>query len=548
MQNRVSVRLALIAALTAGALAGCGSDSDSAADGAPMFRAIDGAGNNPLDAEMGQAERALARQAPAAFGDGLAAPAGSDRPNPRVISNVVCAQSESRPNASGASAFLWQWGQFLDHDLSLSREQQAAEALPIAVPAGDPDFDPSATGAEAIAFHRSEYDPATGETVPRQQMNALTAFIDASNVYGSHRSRALALRAFDGSGRLRTSSGGFLPRNDQGLPNAPSADEEEMFLAGDVRANEQVALTAMHTLFVREHNRLAHTLSAAHPHWNGDRIYQQARAMVGAKMQHITYQAFLPLLLGPDALSPYRGYNPLTDVRLMNAFTSAAFRLGHSLLNSQLLRLDADGRPIEAGHLPLRDAYFVPQRLVDEGGLAPLLRGLAAQPAEAVDPLVVDAVRNFLFGSPQAGPMDLAALNIQRGRDHGIPSYNALRRSLGLVAKEDIDAISTDPEIRQRLHAAYDNVEHVDAWIGGLAEDPVPGAMVGELFFVILKRQFERLRDGDRFWYRNLEQTMFSADERAEIESSTLARLIRRNTAVGEELPDNVFVVPTAAR
>jgi hypothetical protein len=502
------------------------------------FRNIDGSGNNRKHPEWGSAEVPLIRIVPSDFIDDMGEPPGWDRPDSRTISNLVCDEPALIPNPKLATAFLWQWGQFIDHDITLT-DQVATAPMPIPVPIGDPFFDPLWTGIAEIEFFRTLWDPATGSVPgkPRQHPNLLTAFIDGSQVYGSDPVRAAALRTNDGTGRLKTGPGGLLPFNLDGLPNFPDP-RPDMFLAGDIRANEQLGLTSMHTLFVREHNRLADRIGADHPGWSGDRVYEEARALVGAEIQIITYNEFLPALLGPDALVPYRGYDRSVNPGIANLFATAAYRFGHSLLNTTLLRLDRHGNEIAAGHLELKDAFFVPQRLIDEGGIEPILRGLAAQPSMRVDPFVTGAVRNFLFGPPGAGGFDLAALNLQRGRDHGLPDYNSARIALGLAARSSFDAISSDPEIRQRLQDAYDDVWSIDAWIGGLAEDPVPGALVGELIMTVVADQFERLRDGDRFWY----ERVFHGPELRRLERTTLGRVIRRNTTIGDELPRDVIL------
>ena len=168
------------------------------------------------------------------------------------------------------------------------------------------------------------------------------------------------------------------------------------------------------------------------------------------------------------------------------------------MLSPQLLRLKKDGRPIKEGNLALRKAFFSPWRLTQEGGIDPLLHGLATQRAQAIDPFIIDDVRNFLFGPPGAGGFDLASLNLQRGRDHGLPSYNEVRIAYGLPPAVTFGDTSSHSVIQERLQAVYGTVEYVDVWIGGLAEDHRRGGMVGELFFRILVDQFERLRDGDR--------------------------------------------------
>ena len=505
-------------------------------------RPIDGVDPASARLRWGAAGIPLVRWVRSRYDDGWSMPAQRLRPNPRTVSQIVNREDRPIPNPLGASSFLWLWGQFLDHDIDLT--ETGDEPFDIPVPAGDPFFDPSGSGIVRIPFFRSIYDASTGRplTSPRQQLNLITAYIDASNVYGSDERRAQALRTLDGTGRLRTSPGHLLPFNLDGLPNANS-DSPELFLSGDVRANEQIGLTAMHVLFLREHNRLADRLRAVNPGWTGERIYQCARMLVGAEMQAITYREFLPLLLGLDAVGPYEGYRKETDPSIANIFSTAAYRIGHSMLNAQLLRLQADGSPVPEGPLPLDGAFFRPDLLQTQGALEALLRGFAAQQARAVDPFVTDAVRNFLFGQPGADGFDLAALNIQRGRDHGLPDYNSVRESLGLASKTSFASISSDPEIQNRLEEAYGSIGAIDPWVGGLAEDRLHGTLVGELVFTVLKRQFVNLRDGDPYWYENvLDPAM-----RAYVESLTLSAIVRLNTDIGGELPADVFRAPAGA-
>lgn len=503
-------------------------------------RSIDGSGNNPFDPDLGSTESQLRRVASSDYGDGVSTLAGVGRPSARWVSNTVHAQAGSIPNAARATDYLWQWGQFLDHDIDLTPAHDPAEEAPILMPPGDPFFDPFATGSETMALLRSIYDPATGTGPgnPRQQLNLISAWIDASNVYGSDATRASALRTNDGTGRLATSAGDLLPFNTAGLANAGGPDPS-LFLAGDVRANEQNALTAMHTLFMREHNRVVGQLAASR--LSGDQKYEAGRKWVGALIQSITFNEYLPALLGPYAPSSRSHYDVRIDARIANEFSTAAFRMGHSQLNSTLLRLDANGDEIASGHLALADAFFNPAEITAEG-IEPLLRGLASQRAQAIDVHVVDGVRNFLFGPPGAGGLDLASLNIQRGRDHGLPSYNDARVDFGLAPAANYADISSDADVQARLEVAYGagNVDLVDLWTGGLAEDPLPGAHTGELITAVLVEQFEALRDGDRHWYRRDLHPLV----RSWVEATTLADVIRNNTPIGFELQDDVFHMP----
>ncbi len=502
------------------------------------IQSFDGTGNNLFDENLGAAETQLLRLVNADYGDGVSTLAGESRMGARQISNIVSAQETDIPNSDGATDFLWLWGQFVDHDLDLTDGTNPPELAPIAVPAGDASFDPQGEGNHSIPLNRSIYDTSTGTGIdnPRQQLNEISAWIDGSNVYGSDVERAMELRELDGSGRLKVSVGDFLPFNVNGFPNA-GGGSAELFLAGDVRANEHIGLTAIHTLFVREHNRYADSIRTGNPNLSGNEVFERARRLVIAHLQAITFNEFLPLLLGGDAIDRYKDYDSSLDPSIANVFSTAAYRLGHSALSSELLRLDANGTTISAGNISLRDAFFSPQRLTGEGGLDPLFRGFAAQQCQSIDIYVVDDVRNFLFGEPGNGGFDLVSLNVQRGRDHGLPSYNDVREMVGLPRKQSFADINTDPEVQRRLAAAYVSVDDVDAWVGGLAESEMPGAMVGELIQHIVSEQFVSLRDGDRFWY----ERVLSREQVATVNDTRLSDIIRRNTGIGDEIPDDVF-------
>ncbi len=500
------------------------------------FRTINGTENNLEHPHRGASDSLFIRLVPNQYEDGIGTPSGADRPNARVISNAISDQRDQvRLPENPATDMLWQWGQFLDHDITLTPVSDPEEPFPIEVPVGDPDFDPQATGGVEISMERSFYDDENGV---REQVNEITAYIDASQVYGSNLEIARELRTLDGTGQLLTSPGDLLPFNTNGFPNAPRADAPNFFLAGDFRSNEQVGLTSLHTLFVREHNYWAGVIARSNEALNGEQIYEIARSIVGAEMQIITYEEFLPTLLGPRAIPRYKGYQADVDPGISNVFATAGYRFGHSMLSSQLLRLDRRLRETEGGHLDLASAFFNPSLLQEEGGIDPIIRGLIYQPAQEIDTFVVDDVRNFLFGRPGAGGFDLAALNIQRGRDHGLGSYNDVRRAFQLRPARRFSDITRNRELQERLRDVYETVEMVDPWVGALAEDHLRGARVGETLLAVLRDQFTRLRDGDRFWYEN----HLSPELQRLLRTQTLAKIIRRNTAIKQELPRSIWL------
>jgi hypothetical protein len=507
------------------------------------IESINGLNNNLTHTVWGAANTDLLRQTVAAYSDGISALAGADRPSARAVSNALNTQLADLENNRHLSDMVYVFGQFLDHDIDLTTT--GSSPINIAVPLGDPSFDPNSTGTQIIPDTRSVTDPKTGTSKanPLQQLNTITSFIDGSQIYGSDSARAAALRTFSG-GHLKTSAGNLLPFNTAGLANANDAHvvaDNKLFLAGDIRANENIELTAIQTLFMREHNRIADQLRAANPRLSDEQLYQQARKLVIAELQAITFNEFLPALLGPAAPGKYAGYNPNVNPSISTEFSTVAFRFGHSMLDDDIDRLKNDGSDIPEGSVGLANAFFNPT-LFDptlpngEGNIGPILKGAISGNAQEIDVHVVDSVRNFLFGPPGSGGMDLAALNIQRGRDHGIPDYNSLRAAYGLPKVTSFAQITSDPALQASLQQTYGNVNNIDPWVGGLAENHIPGGSVGPLFARIIADQFNRLRTGDRFWYENT----FSGATLTALQHTRLSDILKRNTSL-TTVQSNVF-------
>jgi len=471
------------------------------------------------------------------YADGVDSPAGPDRQSARIISNTVCNEPSSILNTENVSNFIWAWGNFVDHDMSLLKVASPPEGFDIPVPTGDPTFDPKSRGGRLLHFQRSNSTTVDGI---REQINANSAFMDASMVYGSDNSRAKALRANDGLGHLLTSTGNFLPFNVNGLPNQPERTTipASFFLAGDVRANENSPLCIMQTLFMREHNFWAD--SFAGQGLSDDDVYQRARAIVCAEIQEITYRDFLPVLLGPDALTPYTGYSDSVDPRVSIAFSTAAFRLGHTMLPATLHLLNK--RNVQIAEDVLGQTIFQPN-LITISGMEPWLRGLSQDRAEANDVFIISAIRNFLVGGVGPAGFDLIALDIQRGRDQGLPSYNQVRIDFGLEPVADFTQVTSDTTLQIALDTAYPNgPDDADPMIVCMAEDHVNGGQVGETFAAILKDQFQRTRDGDRFWY----ESYLDAPTLATVQAQTLSGIIKRQCpTIGNEMQSDVFHVPT---
>ena len=493
-----------------GALVGCdngvvASSASVAVDGIE-FRSYTGQGNNLQNTEWGAANTGLLT-APGASNTGaeLARPTG---PAARDVSNTM-ALDDNKTGSDGLSSMFWAWGQFVDHDITKTEETAGTKDLALGGDMGNVDRATQVNGAA---------------------VNEITAYVDASMVYGSDEATASSLRANDGTGRMLLDADGNLPR-----------DADGQFMAGDVRVNEQQQLIAMHTLFTREHNRVADTLSDANPDWSGERVYQESRALVGAQIQAITYNDWLPSLLGEGGLDAYDGYDSSVNAGMTTEFSSCAFRFCHSMIPDELERLAENGDPIAQGHLKLSEGFFSPEEFIEAGGVDPLMRGLAAQDAMAVDAAVSSELRNFL-NAGDGEDSDLLARNIARGRDTGLADYNLLRAAYGLDPIDSWAELTDDPVLAAELAALYGATPTgLDPFVGALLEDPLDGAIVGALNAAIIGDQFSRLRSGDRFWY----ERMFEGDVLAWINNRSLADILLDNTGI-EWMQDDVFI--TAAR
>jgi peroxidase len=529
----------------------------------PEFRTFDGYGNNINNPTWGTNNIQLERLLPTDYGDGYSSPRTTDEngnllPNARDISNAVINQNgQSIPNSLNASAWIWVWGQFIAHDLSLTEPRPQSELFPITVKPDDPILTPNSL-FPFIPFQRNDAAPGTGTNPnnPRQQINELNSYDDAE--------RANFLRANDGTGKLRsqiTSVGELLPFNDPNNPlrnaNPFLAPPDSLFIAGEPRANQNLGLLPVHTLFLREHNRLAE-LIGAEPDINckataaglskDEYIYQRARAIVGAEIQAITYNEFLSSFLGRGALDKYTGYHPDVNPTILNEFSNAAFR-AHTLVSPQYQRINNDGTSLEP--IPFLAGMFNPQPILNQG-IDSLLLGISTQTAQEADSLVIDALR-FLRTPDGSLTLDLPALDIQRGRDHGLPSYNDVREAFDLGRYTSFDQITSDSETAQRLRSIYglnsdgsDNVDAVDLVVG-ICETPVNGGMMGQVFSEIVAEQFARLRDGDRFFYLNSNNP--NPDIVAlssELKHLRLSDIIRWNTDI-TNIQNNVFFATESA-
>ncbi|XP_067864219.1 eosinophil peroxidase-like isoform X2 [Heptranchias perlo] len=554
------------------------------------YRTINSNCNNRRTPHLGTPNMPFARWLPAQYEDGFSLPKGwiegklySGFPLPlvREVSNkILKASSKNIISDSEWSQVFVQWGQWINHEITFTPVSgslhtfsdgincesscvQRSPCFPIKVPCDDPR---TTDARQCIPFIRSApaCNSVFGGMNIREQINAQTTYIDASVTYGNVESQAKKLRDFTSDLGLLMVNPTFSDNNLKYLPfrsfkqmnpcaptctsSSRSSVDIPCMLAGDSRANENLGLLSFHTIFLREHNRLARELKRLNPHWSGETIYQEARKIMGAFQQIINYRDYVPLVIGKDAtekyLSQYRGYNESVDPRLANVFTTAALRFGHVTIQPIMKRYNEKYQ--EDPKYPsilLHHSFFTPWKLIEEGGIDPIFRGLFGYPAklQTQSSMMPDELRDKLFALQNQIALDLSAINIQRSRDHGLQGYNAWRRFCGLSEPQDIFELSfvlNNMELATNLLNLYGTPDNIDVWVGGISEPFVEGGRVGPLFACLIGQQFKNLRDGDRFWWES--QGFFTASQQQALQQISFSTLICDNTRI-DELPRDAF-------
>ncbi len=454
---------------------------------------LDGSGNNREHPDRGAAGTHYRRLGPPNYADGLGEPAQG--PNARYLSNRIFAdRAQNLFSENGVTQWAWTWGQFVDHTIGLRAIGE--EPLFTAFDANDP-LELFAHGDGVLRAARSAVAPGTGAPgtdSPREQTNVNSSYLDAFAVYGGDAARLEWLREgpVDGDlsnngAKLLLTDAGYLPRATErdDASSAPVMElqgqllgardaDERLVVAGDTRANENIALTAVQTLFAREHNRIVDLLPAD---WSEQRRFDAARLLVIALQQRITYEEFLPAV--GVTLAPARGYRPEADASVSNEFATVGYR-AHSMIHgeieietsaarygdAEIASFRAEGIEVEnvgddaAMAVPLNIAFGNPQ-LLTALGLGPVLQGIAGEAQYRNDEQIDGQLRNVLFQLPDErvedpgacldGPTlnecyllvgDIGVLDIVRGRDHGMPSYADMRAVYGLAPVDSFAALT----------------------------------------------------------------------------------------------------------
>ncbi|XP_062619162.1 peroxidase-like protein isoform X2 [Saccostrea cucullata] len=494
------------------------------------YRSVDGSCNNLKHPDWGKSYTAQRRFLLPEYGSDCNSPRQNGYrnmplPSPREISNLLFQNRNSTTERDPELNVLhMSFGQFLDHDLILTpiirgtfaccgEDRDSELCIPIPIPPGDP-------------FFKEDCMPLTRSASVLQQRGHKWTL----------RQRNAGLP--DGG----TSKCVFDDSTKEYCPNA-----------GDVRVNVVPNLGSMHLMFVRYHNYIAKQLADMNPLWKDERLYQETRAIVSAITQHMVYSEYLPLVLGYDIMEQYEllpkpnghdtVYDEKIDASTRNGFGAAAFRFGHSQVTNHQMQFSKMFSEILSKRI--EKTYHHPHMCVEKGGKGSdgVLRWQLAEGTAKTDGVFESGVRDKLFMDSSGRSLDLPAINLQRGRDHGIPAYWEWRKFCDLNHKMFSDHSIAD---QIRLRNIYGDLDNVDLFAGAMTESPVTGGVVGPTFACLIAKQFSLYKRGDRFWYENEGHTGFTEDQLMEIKKVTMSSIMCQTIEV-DEITRQAFLVMSNA-
>jgi hypothetical protein len=502
-------------------------------------RSADGSYNDLASPWMGMAGARFGRNMPLdrTFGE---VPPGLYEPNPRRVSNELLARRDFVP-VPHLNVMVAAWLQFMVHDWlshGVSDTDDPPHALPL--PPGD-DWPRSPM---TVLRSRADQPLSTDQGLPATYTNVESHWWDASQIYGSSLARQRLVRTDPQTGELCPDGKiGLTP--DGHLPTegdvTESADAEgarfpALELAG-VNGNWWIGLSAMHTLFAREHNAVIDRLKADFPAASGEWLFQKARLVVSALLAKIHTTEWTPALMNsPEGrfvmranwwgvLGEHyeRGYGRLSDTEVVSGIMGsptnqhaapyamteefvACYRMHPLMPDVFSFRSHRDDKEMLSVPL-LRAAHGNVQKIHAQVPFEDLIYSLATSHPGA---LVLHNYPNQLRKIPEKPAegiyTDLAAVDILRDRERGVPRYCEFRRQLGMPAPKNFEGLTTDPQWRAEIKAVYPRVEDVDLLVGTLAESKAspngtpPGFGFSDTVFRVFILMASRRLKSDRFF------------------------------------------------
>ncbi|KAG1712185.1 Chorion peroxidase [Nymphon striatum] len=333
-----------------------------------------------------------------------------------------------------------------------------------------------------------------------------------------------------------------------------------VFHKGDTRPNIHLGMMLIHTLLLREHNaivaKIEESLDSRGLTRTSDEVFNEARRILGAFIQVITFEQYLPLILGPDLMTTYElntenrtSYSSSVDPSVFNSFATAAFRMGHSQIYDNF-KMAAHLTGVTTNPIQLSQLYFNPDRPNEHSSIVVrrYVLGMIYEAANAVDKhFIPDISEPLMFQSKDRNHesrikigLDLAALNIQRGRDHGLPKYSDWKNYFDQF---DSSAVSYLADSDFSIYGGEDNA---DLYVAGMLESHLANAEVGKTFGNIIALQFRHFMYGDRYFYNhnNVNSAhIFNEAQIAELKKIKISQMICKNADLinASLVTDDVF-------
>ncbi|NXN55061.1 DUOX2 oxidase, partial [Rynchops niger] len=517
----------------------------------------DGWYNNLLHHSRGAVGARLLRLLPANYADGVYQALQEPHvPNARQLSNTVARGPSGLPSRRNTTVLAVFFGfHVLSDILGTEKPGCPAEFLNIHIPPGDLVFDPAGTGEVVLPFQRTQWAMETGQSPnsPREQTNEVTGWLDGSSIYGPSHSWSDALRSFS-RGQLASGPDRHLPRETDGRipmwkaldPSTGQGGPRGIYDLGSAWGNENRFLQAESIAWFRYHNHRATALAQMHPTWTDEDLFQHARKWVIATFQSIVLYEWLPTLLG-TSVPEYKGYQQHLDPSLSPEFVVAARQFLATMVPPGIYKRDTQCQfqdaPSPGGSFPavrLCNSYWSRESTRQPVDVDELLLGMSSQIAEREDNIVVEDLQDYWYGPLKYSRTDYVASWLQRGRDFGLPTYNQARERFGLKPLQNWSDLAPhlEQQVLEKVAALYANTTaRLELLPGGMLEAD------GSLFSAIILDQFVRLRDGDRFWFENTKNGLFTAEEIGEIRNTTFRDVLAAVTyANSMDLQPRVFV------
>ncbi|CAH1100323.1 unnamed protein product [Psylliodes chrysocephalus] len=522
------------------------------------FRSISGGCNNLKHPNWGTIHSTYDRLILPNYGPSnsiRSAVSGNPLPNARLLSQNIFTD-KSVPDKEH-TLVLMQYGQYVAHDMSFTffadnpgkcctpslqlLENSPPECVSVEIPPNDPDYQiHNITCISVLRTQTNQNLNCSKHLKYGEQLNAANNYLDLSVIYGSTDEESNSLRTFKGGTLAMDFRDGYswLTASQNRFECGFNLPTTRCYRAGDLRVDQNPQLTTLHILWAREHNRICYILQKLNPHWDDERLFQEARRIAIAQHQYITFYELLQLYFGQllirdshiifDTDGYVDDYDDEMRPHVFNEHAQGAFRHFHGMVEGHLNLVSESGCPYRT--VNIRDTINSPHFIEECDNFDGLCRGMTTQPPRSSDMFMVPEMSKFIFLTVAPVGSDLKAIDIQRAREHGLGTYNDMREFCGLRRARHfhhfLDVIDEDRV--ELLRTFYEHPDDVDLPVGGSMERKVDGALAGPTTLCIMEKQFKRTRKSDRFWFEN-EKCGLSYEQLREIRKSSISKFICDN-------------------